>query len=237
MKIFLLFSCLVLITPLALAQETTWSVNVTPTISYRIPQVPADPLTETIQSGEEAMHSFDFGVDIRTSISGRWMIGTGLFYSKKGFSNLHVAAAYNQPTLSRAYVVDFMQDYLDIPFFVTYTIKENDKFQWYTIGGITNSLLLREKNDVAIRSAELSFGEVPDAIQELLQQPYLRASRAHSFGALGGVGVRARVDDKTFIGLEALGKVMLTPLLDNTSGSQRHQYAMGLNFRFVRSLR
>ena len=238
MKHFLLLGGLLLTTHLALAQETTWSINVTPTISYRLPQVRSvDPLTETIQLGEEAMHSFDFGVDLRTSLSDRWMIGAGLFYSQKGFSNLHVAAAYDQPTLSRAYVIDFMQDYLDIPFLATYSFRQNDTFRWYTLGGITNSLLLREKNDVAVRSAELSVSEVPGAVREQLQQPYLRAARSYSFGVQGGLGVQARVDGRTFIGLEALSKVMLTPLEDVTSGSQRHQYALGLNFRFVRSLR
>ena len=238
MKNFLLCFCLLLLSHWVIAQETTWSINVAPTISYRLPQVQGvDPLTETIQNGEEAMHSFDFGVDLRTSLSPRWAIGTGLFYSQKGFSNLHVASAYSQPTLSRAYIIDFVQDYLDIPVFVTHTFRQSDKFQWYTLAGMTNSLLLREKNDVAVRSAELTFSEVPAAIRELLQQPYLRTSRSHSLGVLGGLGVRARVDDKTFIGLEVLGKVMLTPLKDTTSGSQRHQYSTGLNFRFIRALR
>ena len=238
MKHFLLLGSLMLTTHFVLAQTTTWSINVAPTISYRLPQGPLpDPLAETIQNGEEAMHSFDFGVDFRTSLSSRWMIGTGVFYSQKGFSNLHVAAAYDQPTLSRAYVVDFMQDYLDIPFLVTYTFRQHDTFQWYTLAGVTNSLLLREKNDVAVRSAELSIGEVPDPVRAQLEQPYLKATRAHSFGVQGGLGVQARVDNRTFIGLEALSKVMLTPLEETTTGSQRHQYALGLNFRFVRSLR
>ena len=238
MKNLLLFFCFVLATHLTLAQETTWSINITPNISYRLPQGPGlTPLAASIQNGEEAMHAFDFGVDLRTQLSDRFAIGTGLYYSQKGFSNLHVAAAYDQPTLSRAYIIDFTQDYLDIPFFLTYTLAQNDKFRWYALAGLNNSLLLNEKNDVAVRSAELSSDEIPQEIRQLLQQPYLGAARLHSFGVLGGFGVQAKVDAKTFIGLEAISKVMLTPLNDYTSGSQRHQYSVGLNFRFVRTLR
>lgn len=183
------------------------------------------------------MHSFDFGIDIRTRINSRFKIGTGLFYSQKGFSNVHVASAYQQPTLSRAYVIDFMQDYLDIPFFITYSLAQNNQFEWYTLAGVNNSLLLRERNKVAVRSAEQSGREVPEAVQAQLQPPYLQASRAHGLGMLGGIGVRASVDDKTSIGLEALSKFMFTPLNDLTSDSQRRSYTLGLNFRFVRALR
>lgn len=223
---------------LMLAQETTWGINITPNISHRI--APAQDITQqaaTIQNGEAAIHAFDFGIDLRTRLSDRFTIGTGLLYSQKGFSNLHVAAAYNRPFLSRAYIADFMQDYLDIPFFITYTLAQADKLQWYVLAGVNNSLLLREKNDVAVRSAELSIHEVPDNIRDLLQQPYLGASRSHSIGTVAGFGVRAKVDERTFVGLEAVSKLMLTPLNDYTSGTLRHQYSLGLNFRFIRALR
>ena len=236
-KLLLLFS-LILSAHLVLAQKTTWGINITPNISHRIAPVQGIAQQATsVQSGEAAMHTFDFGVDLRTHLSNRFTVGTGLFYSQKGFSNLHVAAAYDQPLLSRTYIIDFMQDYLDIPFFITYTLAQTDKLQWYALAGVNNSLLLREKNDVAVRSAELSIHEVPDNIRDLLQQPYLGASRSHSIGTVAGFGVRAKVDERTFVGLEAVGKFMLTPLNDYSSGTQRQQYSLGLNFRFIRTLR
>jgi hypothetical protein len=133
-------------------------------------------------------------------------------------------------------MIEFVQDYLDIPFFLTYTLAQNDQFQWYTLGGINNGLLLRERNDVSVRTYEQTVREVPAEVQELLEEPYLGASRAHNLGVIAALGVRARVDDKTFVGLEATSKVMLTPLLDHASGTQRYAYTVGLNFRFVRTL-
>ena len=237
MKKTLLFIGLLLLTHLLLAQKTTWSINIAPTISHRL--APIGDIAQqaaSAQSGEVAMHTFDVGVDLRTDISNRFAIGTGLFYSQKGFSNVHVAAAYRMP-LSRAYIIDFMQDYLDIPFFATYTVHRGSKFHWYALAGINNSLLLRERNNVAVRSAELATHEVPDQVREVLQQPYLGASRRHSVGTVAGLGVRATVDERTSIGLEAVSKLMLTPLKDQYSDTQRHQYSFGLNFRFIRTLR
>lgn len=237
MKKTLLFVCSMLSIHLLLAQETTWSINIAPTLSHRI--APLQGITRqaaAAQYGEVAMHAFDVGVDLRTSINDRFAIGTGLFYSQKGFSNVHVAAAYREP-FSRAYIIDFVQDYLDIPFFTTYTFHQGSKFRWYVLAGINNSLLLREKNNVAVRSAELATYEVPHKVREVLQQPYLGAPRRHSIGTATGLGVRATVDERTFIGLEAISKFVLTPLNDEHSGTERHQYSLGLNFRFIRTLR
>lgn len=233
MKHFLPLTGLLLAAQLATAQQTTWSVNVTPTISYRIAKL--SPIDASVRNGERPSHSFDFGVQLRTQLSERISLGTGLLYAQRGFSNLHVAAPYQRP-LSRGYLIDFVQDYLDIPFFLTYNLAHNNQFQWYTLGGINNGLLLRERNEVAVRTYEQTVREVPTEVQELLKEPYLGASRLHSLGVMAGFGVRARVDAKTFVGLEAIGKVMLTPLDDYASGTQRRSYTLGLNFRFVRTL-
>ena len=224
---------LLLSAPLAVAQQTTWSVNVTPTISYRIAQL--SPADESVRNGEKPNHSFDFGLQMRTRLSDRIYLGTGLLYARRGFSNLHVAAPYQRP-LSRGYMIEFVQDYLDIPFFLTYTIAQNDQFQWYTLGGINNGLLLHERNEVSVRTYEQTVRKVPAEVQEVLQEPYLGASRLHTLGVVAALGVRARVDAKTFVGLEAITKVMLTPLQDYASGTQRRPYTLGLNFRFVRTL-
>lgn len=233
MKHFLIITGLLLAAQLAMAQQTTWSVNVTPTISYRIAKL--SPIDASVRNGERPGHSFDFGVQLRTQLSERIALGTGLLYARRGFSNLQVAAPYQRP-LSRSYLIDFVQDYLDIPLFLTYNLAQNDQFQWYALGGINNGVLLRERNNVVLRSAEQTVREVPAEVQELLEKPYLGAARQHSMGILAGFGVRARVDAKTFIGLEAISKVMLTPLQDYASGTQRRSYTLGLNFRFVRTL-
>ncbi len=233
MKHFLLLAGLLLVSQLTIAQQTTWSVNVTPTISYRVATL--SPADESVRNGERPVHSFDFGLQLRTQLSERIYLGTGILYAQRGFSNLQVAAPYQQP-LSRSYMVEFVQDYLDIPFFLTYNLVQNDQFQWYTLGGINNGLLLHERNKVSVRSYEQTVREVPTEVQQLLEEPYLGASRLHSLGLLAGFGVRARVDAKTFVGLKALTKVMLTPLEDYASGTQRRPYTLGLNFRFVRIL-
>ncbi|WKN42467.1 outer membrane beta-barrel protein [Tunicatimonas pelagia] len=218
---------------LALAQQTTWSVNIAPSISHRLPQTKTLPvLEESIRNGERPMHTFDFGIDFRTAINDHWHVGTALLYSQKGFSNTHVAIPYPDIRVSRTYLIDFIQNYLEIPFFVTRTVFKNDRFQLYPMLGVTNSLLLSEKNRVAVRS-----GEVDKEIEEALKKPYLRTRQIHNIGILGGFGIQASVDPKTFIGLEAQTKVMLSPLDDVSSQSQRNLYSIGLNFRFVRTLR
>lgn len=237
MKFFLLFFYLATASSLVLAQTTTWSININPTVSYRIAPVPTgSSLTETVQSGEKAIHTFDFGLDIRTQLNDRFSLGAGLFYSKKGVSNTLAAVVYDQPGLPTAYVIDFTQDYLDIPIFITYTLAQQKKLDWYALAGINNSLLLHEKNEIGVRSTEFSVRDIPLATRELLSQPYLRAAQSYGLGLIGGGGVRAQVDDRTFLGLEAIGKVMLTPLKDIASDSERRTYSLGLNFRFIRTL-
>ncbi|MGB3851230.1 MAG: porin family protein [Tunicatimonas sp.] len=233
MKHFLSLAVLLFAASLTWAQPTTWSVNVTPTISYRLSNL--SPVDEAVRNGECSVHAFDFGLQVRTPLTNRLSLGTGLMYARRGFANLNVAAPY-QPALIRGYAVEFVQDFIDLPFFLTYSFAQNERFQWYTLGGVVNGLLLRERNTVTARTYERNPQEIPSDVQELLEKPYLGASRQHSLGVLGGFGVRARVDAKTFVGLETISKVMLTPLQDYASGTQRRSYTLGLNFRFVRTL-
>ncbi len=236
-RLLLLYCCFSLLTA-AQAQKTTWSINVSPTLSHRIASVPvASSLASSVQSGERAIHAFDFGVDLRTQISHRLSLGSGLFYARKGFANAYVATIYNQAWLTPTYVIDFVQDYLDIPLFATYTLLHQHKLRWYALAGLNNSILLRERNEVTVRSGELRREEVPEETADLLDEPYLHAPGPYSLGLVGGWGVRAQVDDKTFVGLEATSKIMLSRLQDLVSGSSRRQYSLGLNFRFIRILR
>lgn len=224
------FSCLVLSVS---AQELRWGLNIAPGISYRFPQTSSlSDEAASIQGGEEPMYVFDFGLDLRQAISPRISFGTGVFYSQRGFSNTHVAAIYDDPGLSRRYLVDFVQDYLEIPFFLTYNVAQQDKFSFYILGGVTNSLLLNSKNTVSATSGEMS-----EETMDRLARPYLENKVIHNFGMLTGFGVQTKVDDKTDLGLEILGKVMTTPLLDRVSDSRRHLYSGNINFRFTRKIR
>ncbi len=216
----------------AQAQKTTWSINIAPSISYRLPQTKTLPAyAESVRNGEQPMHTFDFGIDFRTAINDHWYVGTALLYSQKGFANTHVDLPYPDIRIPRTYIVDFIQNYLEIPFFVTRTVYKTDKFKLYPLVGITNSLLIDEKNRVAVRT-----GEIAEEIEENLSEPYLRTRQIHNIGVLGGFGVQASVDPKTYIGLEAQTKVMLSPISDLASQSRRNLYSVGLNFRFIRTL-
>jgi len=224
------FSCLV---TNVYAQQLRWGLNIAPGISYRIPQSSAvSPEVAAIQSGEEPMYVFDFGLDLRKSINPRINFGTGVFYSQRGFSNTRVAAIYDDPGLSRRYLLDFVQDYLEIPFFLTYDVAQQDKFAFYALAGVTNSLLIHSKNVVSATSGE----EVNEATVQRLSDPYLENKVIHNFGTLTGFGVLTEVDDKTNLGLELLGKIMTSPLQDQVSNSRRYLYSLNVNFRFVRKI-
>lgn len=233
MKKLILFCFFFSFITLSWAQGVDWGLNVAPGISYRIAQ--AKHLTDyaqSIQNGEEAMYVFDFGIDIRKNINNRLSIGTGIFYSQKGFSNIHVAAVYDDPSLSRRYLLDFVQDYLEIPFYLSYHVYQSNQIQFYPLLGINNSLLLNEKNSVSSRS-----GEVSEETMERLAKPYLNSTKLHNVGLIGGIGIMGNVDPKTAIGMEALSKVMFTPLMDNFSNTHRRLYSLNLNFKFVRKIR
>jgi hypothetical protein len=223
------FSCFVIN---ATAQDLQWGLNIAPGISYRFaPTASVSDEAVSIQGGEETMYVFDFGLDLRQSISPRISFGTGVFYSQRGFSNTHLAAIYDDPSLSRRYLIDFVQDYLEVPFFLTYDLAQKDKLSFYALGGITNSLLLNSKNVVSATS-----GEVSEETMARLEDPYLENRAIHNFGTLAGFGVQTQVDDKTDLGLEILGKVMTTPLLDRVSNSRRYLCSGNVNFRFVRKI-
>nr|WKN37773.1 PorT family protein [Tunicatimonas sp. TK19036] len=217
----------------ASAQQATWGINIAPSISYRLPQTRTLPANvETVRNGERPMHAFDFGIDFRAPINDHWSIGMALLYSQKGFGNTHVAAAYNDVRLPRTYLIDFVQNYLEIPFFATRVLHKADKFHVYSLAGVTNSLLISEKNQVAVRS-----GEISEEIEQRLSVPYLKTEQIHNVGVIGGLGIQASVDSRTYVGLEGQSKVILSSLLDTTSQSRRNLYSVGLNFRFVRTLR
>lgn len=215
------------------AQNVLWSLNIAPGISYRIGQTQnISEHTESTQIGEEAMYVFDFGIDLRTKISDRLSLGTGIYYSQKGFSNTHVAAVYRDPQLSRRYLLDFVQDYLDIPFYLSYSLIKNEKIEFYPLLGVNNSLLLSEKNSVTASS-----GEISEESMHTLSQPYLKSTQLHNLGMISGIGILGIVDAKTAIGLEAINKVMFSPLADTFTDSRRYLYSFNLNFKFVRKIR
>lgn len=214
------------------AQQVAWGINVAPTISYRIPQNHGlSAQAATIQAGEKAMHAFDFGLGMRTAIHKHLKIGAAILYSRKGFSNIHVSAIFNDHNIGRSYIMDYIQDYLEIPVIFTYSVLKKEKREFYPILGISNSLLLSDKINMTARS-----GGVSEEVKNKISTPYLESSRQHNLGLLFGWGITTRVDTKTYLGIEAQGKLMLTPLYDKVSVSQRHLSSLGLNFRFIRTL-
>ncbi|WKN29858.1 outer membrane beta-barrel protein [Porifericola rhodea] len=233
MKKFIPLLSLILFALPVSAQELSWSLHVAPGISYRLAQQQAlSDYAQTVQLGEKSMYVFDFGFGLQKSVSKRLDIATAINYSQKGFSNIHVSAVYQASDLNRRYTIDFVQDYLELPFYLTYSVMQNDKFELYPLLGITNSLLLYEKNKVSTRSGEASAETI-----QLLSQPYLKSKVQHNLGAIGGIGIEGKVDPQTAIGLEAISKIMLTPLEDHFSQSRRYLYSFNLNFKFVRKIR
>ncbi len=215
------------------AQQVEWGVNISPTISFRTPQQHnLSDQAVSIQAGEKPMHTFDFGIDLRAKINERLRVGTAVLYSQKGFSNIHVAAIFDDYRINRTYLIDYVQDYLEIPFFLTYSVVKKKKTEVYPMVGVSNSLLLHDKNNVAVRG-----GEVSEEVKEKIKTPYLKSTQLHNIGLLLGWGAMTKVDDKTYVGLEAQGKWMITPLLDQASLTNRHLYSFGLNFRFIRTMR
>jgi hypothetical protein len=227
--LFLILSCCSLLP--AMAQNSSWGLNIMPGISYRLPQTGGLSLqAESIQNGEQPMYTFDFGLDLRQQLSGRLGLGTGIIYSQKGFSNNHLSAVY-APNISRRYLIDYVQQYLEIPIFLTYDLSRRKEFSFYPLAGLSNSLLISHQNELSVRSGELSR-ETAD----LIRQPYLQSPDRHSLSLLGGFGIMAEVDDKSALGVEALAKLMFNPLRDRVSLTRRHLYTLGINFRFVRRI-
>lgn len=233
MKKLVLFVFISSFHPWLWAQEFNWGLNVAPGISYRIGQINGvSDYAQSVQIGEEPMYVFDFGIDMRKNITEKLSLGTGIYYSQKGFSNTHVAAAYNDPLLSRRYLLDFVQNYLEVPFYLTYSVYQNEQLEFYPMLGINNSMLLSEKNSISTTS-----GEISEETMKTLSEPYLSSTKLHNLGLLGGIGIMGTVDSKSAIGLEAIGKLMFTPLEDKFTVTNRYLYSLNFNFKFVRKIR
>lgn len=216
-----------------IAQQLTWSINIAPTVSYRsFPYQSNQGQLPLSAIGEKPMHTFDFGIDLRTTLSKRLSVGTAVLYSQKGFSNTYLSAAYQHEHIPATYLIDYQQHHLDIPFFVTYVLLNKNKLRIYPMAGVVNSMLLSENNRVTDKS-----GKGDPLVKEKLSTPYLRSASLHQVGLLAGLGVATDVNDKTQIGLEAQNKFMLTPVHDISSSTNRYLYIIGLNFRFIRKLR
>ena len=230
---FLLFSVLALFPLLSRAQKIEIGINVAPTISYRFAQPSGhiSPRAESIRISERPVHTFDFGIDIRSKVNNRLKIGAALIYSQKGFANTNLPATYDIADLNKMHSIDYVQDYLEIPFFATYDYFQDKKISAYGLLGINNSLLFNAKNNVIIKS-----GKISDENYQTLATPYLQSLKTHNTGMVAGTGVLVNVNDKTSIGLEAQTKFMFTPLEETFFATHRHLFSVGLNFRFVKKL-
>lgn len=218
---------------LSWAQKIEIGVNISPTISYRSsqPSSKIDPRAETIRIAERAVHTFDFGIDIRNKVTNKLKLGTALLYSQKGFANTNLPATYNNAALNKMNSTDYVQDYLEIPFFATYDYFQDKKISAFVIAGFNNSILLNAKNNVIIKAGEVSIEDY-----ELLREPYLRNTKIHNIGMVAGTGVLVNVNEKTAIGLETQTKFMFTPLEEVFFATQRRLFSVGLNFRFIKML-
>lgn len=230
---FLPVFLLILFPLLSQAQKIEIGINILPTISYRFSQ-PSSKISsraESIRIAERPVHAFDFGIDIRNKITNRIKIGSALMYSQKGFANTNLPATYDNSALNKMNSIDYVQDYLEIPFFATYDYFQDKKINAFVMAGINNSILLNAKNNVIIKA-----GEVSDEDYETLKEPYLKTPKIHNFGMVAGTGILVNVNEKTAIGLEAQTKFMFTPLEETFFATQRRLFSAGINFRFIKKL-
>lgn len=230
---FLPVLLLVLFPLLSQAQKIEIGVNIAPTISYRFSQSSSEisPRAESIRISERPIHTFDFGIDIRNKITDRIKMGSAFIYSQKGFANTNLPVTYDNSELNKRNSIDYVQDYIEIPFFATYDYFQDKKINAFVIMGINNSILLNAKNNLIIKA-----GEVSDEDYQTLTTPYLESPKIHNIGLMAGTGLLVHVNAKTAIGLEAQTKFMFTPLEETFFATQRRLFSAGLNFRFVKKL-
>ena len=82
-----------------MGQSYEMGINIGPSISYRTSAQSGDPIAVSIQNGEEGIYTFDFGLDLRRSISDKTKVGIGIWYSQKGMSNTNVGITYDDLSL------------------------------------------------------------------------------------------------------------------------------------------
>jgi len=231
MKHFFSLVVFFLSTPHLFSQSLEFGLNTGPTISYRTYNdrgaTDLEPLA--IISGEKQMYTFDFGLDMRYLFHTRWKVGTGVWYSQKGFSNVNVRIAYQDLILDEVAHIDFVQNYLDVPLTLYYKLNRSDRFDVYGMAGLVTSFLLNEKNDVILKN-----GEISSSNKESLHKPYLTNTSKVNLGWILGIGIQKPIDDKYIIGVEPSFKRMESPLIETQYETQRKLYSFTLNFRFVR---
>ncbi len=215
------------------AQYIEIGINVIPSVSYRFPgdNPGNNPRVATIQLAERPIHSFDFGIDIKKEINTRFKIGSGVFYSQKGFGNTNLPGTFDNQNLNPANSIDFVQDYLEVPFFINYKVVDHKKFETYPIFGMINAVILNSNINVAIKSGEISEEDL-----RMLKKPYLLNNRIYNWGFLLGWGLSLKADEKTAVGIELQSKALLTPLHDTFFAANRYLNSVGVGFRFVRKL-
>jgi len=217
--------------PQLISQTLEFGLNTGPTISYRTYDdrgaTAIEPLA--IISGEKQMYTFDFGLDMRYRLHPRWKIGTGVWYSQKGFSNVNVRIAYQDLVLDEVAHIDFIQNYLDLPLTINYKLNQSDRFDIYGVAGLVASFLLSEKNNVILKN-----GEISSAGKESLEKPYLSNTTNINLGWILGIGIQKAIDEKYVIGFEPSFRRMESALVESQYNTERKLYSFTLNFRFVR---
>ncbi len=229
---FLIFIFPMMIFVQSIGQRYEMGINVGPSISYRTSVDAGDPVAASIQNGEEGIYTFDFGLDLKRTLSPRLKFGAGVWYSQKGFSNTNVGITYDDLSLfNKVIQIDFIQNYIEIPLLIYYRLNKTTDSQWYTFVGYNNSILFSQKNNVIMRSGEINKGDV-----ERLGEPYLENATRYNPGFLIGFGWQKPIDDKYSFGLEPAFKMLLSPLKEDRFMTHRRLYSLVLNFRFIRKL-
>lgn len=216
----------------AFGQKYEMGINVGPAISYRTAADSGDPIAISIQNGEKGIYTFDFGLDLRRTLSNKLKVGIGVWYSQKGFSNTNVGITYDDLTLFNKVVqIDFIQNYIEVPLLIYYKLNKTADSHLYTFLGYNNSVLFSQKNNVIFRIGEINKEEF-----DHLSEPYLENSTRYNPGILLGFGWQRPIDDKYSFGLEPGFKILLSPLKEDRFMTHRKLYSLVLNFRFVRKL-
>ena len=224
--------CFLALSAQLIGQEYEMGINVGPSISYRTSVESTDPIAVSIQNGEEGIYTFDFGLDLRRSLSDKFTVGIGLWYSQKGMSNTNVGITYDDLSLFNKVVqIDFIQNYIELPFLVYYKINRTNAFNLYTFLGYNNSILFSQKNNIILRSGEMNKGEF-----ERLNEPYLENLTRYNPGFIVGFGWQKPIDENYSFGLEPAFKMLLSPLREERFMTNRKLYSLVLNFRFIRKL-
>jgi hypothetical protein len=219
----------------AVGQRFALGLNVSPTISFRTFNYKGanQTILNAIKNNEKPIYTYTAGLSVAYLCTRQVQVNSGVQYSKLGYAITNIGVNTRQAGVVTDLSINYLHSLIDIPIILTYSItKPNRTFSWFIATGIINSFSLNSTYDLKTSKIGLFTNEEIANINNA----HLQKVPFYNFSYRLGTGICINVDEKHQIRIEAIFRVGLSAIYDNSADLKRNLNAGALSFTFYKKL-